>query len=435
MALLSRYYTAPVSPYFLSFRRQFSVDRVRNIWISGLMDPANAKSKCVLFTDPIGKMHERKVRRLQRMNYQTFLMKQQYFNNYGCKFYDHWADYIADPAAITFSKSKDYKINMIHTPDCVDNLTVEVNNALRSFDCAVHTLSSVGEVQSQSISVDKKMRMYQLPRLVYLNKLNKKGANPWEVLNQARSKLRHHSAAIQVPIGLEDDFKGLVDLVQLKAYSFHGSKGGKAVVKEVPANMEALVLEKRHELIKTVSKVDDKLAEALCTNKPISTETLEEAVRRATIARKFIPVFMGTAFKSKGLQLLLDGVINYLPCPIEASNHPLDQFKNEEKDTLVAFAFTLNRKYNLRRTYLRIYKGVIQKGDFITNVNTGQTFRITLLTGVPNDKEIQEAHAGEIAAVDVYNKSANLLTDGVILRSAMTSKSSVDVPELVSIDS
>lgn len=101
----------------------------------------------------------------------------------------------------------------------------------------------------------------------------------------------------------------------------------------------------------------------------------------------------------------------------------------------MAFAFTLNRKYNLRRTYLRIYKGVIQKGDFITNVNTGQTFRITLLTGVPNDKEIQEAHAGEIAAVDVYNKSANLLTDGVILRSAMTSKSSVDVPELVSIDS
>ncbi|XLS80235.1 hypothetical protein HN51_046066, partial [Arachis hypogaea] len=219
------------------------------------------------------------------------------------------------------------------------------------------------------------MRRYEVPRLAFINKLDRMGADPWKVLNQARSKLRHHSAAMQVPIGLEDDFEGLVDLVQLKAYYFRGSNGEKVVTEEVPADMEALEVEKRRELIEAVSEVDDQLAEAFLGDEPISPADLQEAIRRATIARKFVPVFMGSVFKNKatielpllpfdricvidesfyhqfvsgwypcsqvqtpkpprgslGVQPLLDGVLNYLPCPIEVSSYALDQTKNEEK--------------------------------------------------------------------------------------------------------
>ncbi|MCH82952.1 elongation factor G [Trifolium medium] len=165
-------------------------------------------------------------------------------------------------------------MSVIDTPDCVD-FNDEVETALCAFDSSILVLSSVDGVQSQSITVDKQMTRYELPRLVFINNVDQKGANPWEVLNQARSKLQHHSAAVQVPIGLEDDFKGLVDLVQLKAYFFHGSNGENVVVEEVPADMDALVSEKRHELIKAVSEVDNILAEAFCSDKPIPAADLE----------------------------------------------------------------------------------------------------------------------------------------------------------------
>ncbi|XLR09452.1 hypothetical protein S83_037390, partial [Arachis hypogaea] len=249
------------------------------------------------------------------------------------------------------------------------------------------------------------MRRYEVPRLAFINKLDRMGADPWKVLNQARSKLRHHSAAMQVPIGLEDDFEGLVDLVQLKAYYFRGSNGEKVVTEEVPADMEALEVEKRRELIEAVSEVDDQLAEAFLGDEPISPADLQEAIRRATIARKFVPVFMGSVFKNKatielpllpfdricvidesfyhqfvsgwypcsqvqtpkpprgslGVQPLLDGVLNYLPCPIEVSSYALDQTKNEEKveltgsldGPLVALAFKLEEGRFGQLTYLR----------------------------------------------------------------------------------
>ncbi|PNX90889.1 elongation factor g, partial [Trifolium pratense] len=185
------------------------------------------------------------------------------------------------------------------TPGRVDDITDEVETALGAFDSAIHVLSSIDGVQSNSITINNHMIRYKLPSLIFINNLDHKGANPWQVLNQVRSKLHVRSASIQVPIGLEDDFKGLVDLVQLKAYYFHGSDGEKVVVEEVPADMEALVAEKRRELIENVAPLDDKLSEAFCMKKPISTTELEEAVRRATITRRFIPIFMGSAFKYK----------------------------------------------------------------------------------------------------------------------------------------
>ncbi|XP_039686886.1 elongation factor G-2, mitochondrial [Medicago truncatula] len=365
--------------------------QLRNIWISGLVDPAKSpvSERYMLYTGQIEKMEEAR-NKIQRRDARLWwdIHEEQWLNFSYRRSSTRKSSYptqICDsfPADVTFFNWKHHKMSVIDTPDCVD-FTSEVDNALRAFDAAVFVLSSVGGMNSLSISVDKQMIKYQLPRLVYINNLDNKGADPWDVLNQARSKLQHHCAAIQVPIGLEDDFKGLVDLVQLKAYYFHGEK---VVVEEVPEDMEALVSEKRHELIKTVSEVDDKLAEAFCSDKPISAADLEEAVRRATIARKFIPFFMGSAFRYKGLQLLLDGVLNYLPCPTEASNYALVQSKNEEKHTLVVLAFTLKRKYGLI-TYLRIYEGVIRKGDFITNDNTGKTFK------VPDSIEVRKDEIG-----------------------------------------
>ncbi|KAL0379720.1 UNVERIFIED_CONTAM: Elongation factor G-2, mitochondrial [Sesamum angustifolium] len=264
-------------------------------------------------------------------------------------------------SAATYCNWKDYQVNIIDTPGHVD-FTIEVERALRVLDGAILVLCSVGGVQSQSITVDRQMRRYEVPRLAFINKLDRMGADPWKVMNQARSKLRHHSAAVQIPIGLEDDFKGLVDLVNMKAYYFHGSSGEEVVTEDVPADHEALAIEKRRELVEVVSEVDDKLAEAFLSDEPISPADLE------------------------GVQPLLDGVLSYLPCPTEVSNYALDQSKNEEKVTLsgspdgplVALAFKLEEGRFGQLTYLRIYEGVIKKGDFIVNVNTGKKVKVTI---------------------------------------------------------
>ncbi|KAL1328893.1 hypothetical protein AAHE18_12G001600 [Arachis hypogaea] len=326
-------------------------------------------------------------------------------------------------SAATYCSWKDYKINIIDTPGHVD-FTIEVERALRVLDGAILVLCSVGGVQSQ----------YEVPRLAFINKLDRMGADPWKVLNQVRSKLRHHSAAMQVPIGLEDDFEGLVDLVQLKAYYFRGSNGEKVVTEEVPADMEALEVEKRRELLEAVSEVDDQLADAFLGDEPISPADLQEAIRRATIARKFVPVFMGSVFKNKGVQPLLDGVLNYLPCPIEVSSYALDQTKNEEKveltgsldGPLVALAFKLEEGRFGQLTYLRIYEGVIRKGEFIINVNTGKKIKVPRIVRMHSDEmeDIQEAHAGQILISGILYYT---FTDGSV-KYTMTS---MNVPEPV----
>ncbi|CAA7392090.1 unnamed protein product [Spirodela intermedia] len=340
-------------------------------------------------------------------------------------------------SAATYCAWNGYQVNIIDTPGHVD-FTIEVERALRVLDGAILVLCSVGGVQSQSITVDRQMRRYEVPRVGFINKLDRMGADPWKVLSQARSKLRHHSAAVQVPIGLEEDFQGLIDLVQLKAYYFQGSSGENVVTADVPLNMEAIVAEKRHELIETVSEVDDKLAEFFLSDEPVSSSDLDMAIRRATISRKFVPVFMGSAFKNKGVQPLLDGVIRYLPCPTEVENYALDQTKNEEKvllsgspaGPLVALAFKLEEGRFGQLTYLRIYEGIIRKGDFIINVNTGKKIKVPRLVRMHSDEmeDIQEAYAGQIVAVfGVDCASGDTFTDGSV-KYTMTS---MNVPEPV----
>ncbi|XP_061371307.1 elongation factor G-2, mitochondrial isoform X2 [Gastrolobium bilobum] len=378
-----------------------SMERLRNIGISAHIDSGKTTltERVLYYTGRIHEIHEVRGRDGVGAKMDSMDLERE--------------KGITIQSAATYCTWKDYKINIIDTPGHVD-FTIEVERALRVLDGAILVLCSVGGVQSQSITVDRQMRRYEVPRLAFINKLDRMGADPWKVLNQARSKLRHHSAAMQVPIGLEDDFKGLVDLVQLKAYYFHGSNGEKVVAEEVPADMEALVAEKRRELIESVSEVDDKLAEAFLGDETISAADL------------------------KGVQPLLDGVINYLPCPIEVCNYALDQTKNEEKvelrgspdGPLVALAFKLEEGRFGQLTYLRIYEGVIRKGDFIINVNTGKKIKVPRLVRMHSNEmeDIQEAHAGQIVAVfGVDCASGDTFTDGSV-RYTMTS---MNVPEPV----
>ncbi|CAN1231051.1 Elongation factor G-2, mitochondrial [Linum perenne] len=402
-----------------------SMERIRNIGISAHIDSGKTTltERILFYTGRIHEIHEVRGRDGVGAKMDSMDLERE--------------KGITIQSAATYCTWKDYQVNIIDTPGHVD-FTIEVERALRVLDGAILVLCSVGGVQSQSITVDRQMRRYEVPRVAFINKLDRMGADPWKVLNQARAKLRHHSAAVQAPIGLEEDLKGLVDLVQMKAYYFHGSSGENIVTEEIPADMVTFIEAKRRELIETVSDVDDQLADAFLADEPISPSDLEEAIRRATIARKFIPVFMGSAFKNKGVQPLLNGVLSYLPCPIEVNNYALDQRKDEEKvlltgnpdGPLVALAFKLEEGRFGQLTYLRIYEGVIRKGDFVINVNTGKRIKVPRLVRMHSDEmeDIPEAHAGEIVAVFGMDcASGDTFTDGSV-KYTMTS---MNVPEPV----
>lgn len=401
------------------------MDRMRNIGISAHIDSGKTTltERVLYYTGRIHEIHEVRGRDGVGAKMDSMDLERE--------------KGITIQSAATYCTWNDYQVNIIDTPGHVD-FTIEVERALRVLDGAILVLCSVGGVQSQSITVDRQMKRYEIPRVAFINKLDRMGADPWKVLNQARSKLRHHSAALQVPIGLEEEFEGLVDLVELKAYNFEGGSGQDVVTSDVPSNMQDLVTDKRRELIEVVSEVDDQLAEAFLNDEPISANELKAAIRRATVARKFIPVYMGSAFKNKGVQPLLNGVLDYLPCPAEVENYALDQNKSEEKvllggtpaGPLVALAFKLEEGRFGQLTYLRIYDGVIRKGDFIYNVNTGKKIKVPRLVRMHSNEmeDIQEAHAGQIVAVfGVDCASGDTFTDGSV-KYTMTS---MNVPEPV----
>ncbi|RAL54017.1 unnamed protein product [Cuscuta campestris] len=402
-----------------------SLERVRNIGISAHIDSGKTTltERVLFYTGRIHEIHE--VRGKDGVGAKMDSMDLEREKG------------ITIQSAATYCSWDGYQVNIIDTPGHVD-FTIEVERALRVLDGAILVLCSVGGVQSQSITVDRQMRRYEVPRLAFINKLDRMGADPWKVLNQARSKLRHHAAAVQVPIGLEDDFNGLIDLVRMKAYYFHGPSGEEVLTEDIPADMQAFAADKRRELVEVVSEVDEKLAESFLSDEPISNNDLQEAIRRATVARDFVPVFMGSAFKNKGVQPLLDGVINYLPCPVDVDNFALDQNNNEEKvmltgspaGPLVALAFKLEEGRFGQLTYLRIYEGVIRKGDFMINVNTGKKIKVPRLVRMHSNEmeDIQEAHAGQIVAVfGVDCATGDTFTDGSV-RYTMTS---MNVPEPV----
>jgi len=205
-------------------------------------------------------------------------------------------------SAATFCSWKDTQINIIDTPGHVD-FTVEVERALRVLDGAVLVLCSVGGVQSQSITVDRQMRRYEVPRVAFINKMDRPGANPDRVLEQLREKLRLNAAFVQHPIGAEDDFSGVVDLVHMEAYRFTGPSGETVETYPVPDDLVSKCLDARNVLVERLADVDDEVAELFLAEEDVPADVLQAAIRRATIGLSFVPVFMGSAFKNKGVQV------------------------------------------------------------------------------------------------------------------------------------
>ena len=321
-------------------------------------------------------------------------------------------------SAATHCSWKGYNLNIIDTPGHVD-FTVEVERALRVLDGAILVLCGVGGVQSQSITVDRQMKRYNIPRLCFINKLDRQGSNPDRVIGQLRDKLKLNASAVQIPIGLEDAHKGVVDIVRDRAVVFNGPNGDDIQIGEIPADLKEKAEKAKNTLIERLSEVDEEMGELVLMERKPTTEQLIAGIRRCTIARTFVPVFMGSAFKNKGVQLLLDGVNDYLPAPNEVVNKALNLDKNEEevilsnkmKDDLVALAFKLEEsKYGqltfvllslLIIRYLRTYQGRLNRGDTITNMRTGRSVKVSRLVRMHANsmEDIQSVGAGEIAAI------------------------------------
>lgn len=311
-------------------------------------------------------------------------------------------------SAATTVEWKDIKINIIDTPGHVD-FTVEVERALRVLDGAVLVLCSVAGVQSQSLTVDRQMRRYKVPRVVFVNKMDRAGANPFRAVEMVTDKLNQNCALVTYPIGAEENFEGVVDLINMKAIYYDGEKGEVVRTEEIPADMLEKCKETRHALIAAMADFDDNIAEKYLEDKEVSGEELIPVIRKATLSLDFSPVFVGSAVKNKGVQTLLDGVRSFLPDPTEIKNFALDQQNNEEQvevitDTekpFVGLAFKLEDSQYGQLTYIRVYQGQVKKGDFIYNVNADmKKVKVSRLVRMNSNEmvDLEEACAGDIIA-------------------------------------
>ncbi len=311
-------------------------------------------------------------------------------------------------SAATFCEWLGHEINIIDTPGHVD-FTIEVERSLRVLDGAILVLCSVGGVQSQSITVDQQMKRYKVPCIAFINKCDRSGANPERVIGQLKAKLGHNALALQLPIGLEVDFEGVVDLVSFKALYFDGENGEKVREEEIPAALLAAAREKREELIDRVSLFSDELTEAILAEETPSQEMIYEALRKGTLARQITPVLLGSAYKNKAVQPLLDAVTKLLPCPSDVENVALDRNNQEapvilasdSEKPIVALAFKLEDGQYGQLTYIRVYQGYLAKGSTIVNVRTGKKVKVGRLARMHADQmeDIEALPAGYIGAL------------------------------------
>ena len=327
-------------------------------------------------------------------------------------------------SAATYCLWGETNINIIDTPGHVD-FTIEVERALRVLDGAILVLCSVSGVQSQSITVDRQMKRYHVPRIAFVNKMDRAGANYERVAAQLKEKLNHHAVMIQLPIGAEDRFQGIIDPIEGKAFYFDGESGEIIRTEEVPEEYKAKAAEARQRIVEQVSEVDDVLGEKFIHDQPVTAAEIKAAIRRATIALKMTPVMCGSAYKNKGVQVLLDGVRDYLPNPIEVTNEAHDQKKNEEKVVLVsdaskpfvALAFKLEDGRYGQLTYMRIYQGKVTKGDFIYNQANQKKVKVPRIVRMHSSEmnDVSDATAGDIVALfGVECSSGDTFTDGEV---------------------
>ena len=303
---------------------------------------------------------------------------------------------------------KECRINLIDTPGHVD-FTVEVERSLRVLDGAILVLCSVAGVQSQSITVDRQMKRYSVPRMAFLNKMDRMGANPHKGAQALREKLNHNAVLMQLPVGAEENFRGVVDLITQKAYFFDGENGEKVRIEDVPADMVDQVAEFREKLLDAASEFDDAMVEKILGGEEVSEEEIHNAVRKGVQSLKLTPVFMGSAFKNKGVQLLINAVARYLPSPVTcAKPKAIDSNTGEKIDLepdsskpLVCMAFKITDEQFGQLTYTRIYQGSLNKGDTIVNTRTKKKVRVGRIVRMnANDREnIENVGSGDIIAL------------------------------------
>ena len=342
-------------------------------------------------------------------------------------------------SAATYCEWNKHHVNIIDTPGHVD-FTIEVERSLRVLDGAILVLCGVAGVQSQSFTVDRQMRRYNVPRIAFVNKLDRQGANPTRVKDALKEKLQHNAVMIQIPIGLEDQHKGVVDLVEMRAVYFDGENGEKRRYEPIPAELMEAATAARNEMLDIVSMTSDELTEAMLEEK-VTPEILRRALRAGTINLKLTPVMMGSAFKNRGVQELLDGVVHYLPDPTEKRNEAILVKDGEEqadkvtlrtdpKEGLVLLAYKLEDGRYGQLTYLRIYQGTLRKDDFIFNSRSQKKTKVARLVRMHSDdmEDITVASAGDIVAIfGLECSSGDTFTDGES-RLVMTS---MHVPDAV----
>ena len=310
-------------------------------------------------------------------------------------------------SAATSVEWKGHPINLIDTPGHVD-FTVEVERSLRVLDGAVLVLCSVGGVQSQSITVDRQMKRYGCPRVAFINKMDRTGANPFRVVEQLREKLGAEAFMMQYPIGAEENFEGVIDLIEMKALTHSGTEGETVEENDIPAELQDKAEEYRGLMLEALSMYSDEMMELLLSEEEVPKELIYKVTRDAVLGGA-TPVYMGSAFKNKSVQPLLDAVIRYLPSPLDRDikgSDPKDETKKidlkpEPSDPFVGMAFKIVDDAFGQLTFMRIYQGTIEKGGTYVNQRTGRKERFSRIVRMHSDKreEIDSASAGDIVAV------------------------------------
>ena len=326
-------------------------------------------------------------------------------------------------SAATYTTWDDHFVNIIDTPGHVD-FTIEVERSLRVLDGAILVLCGVAGVQSQSLTVDRQMRRYKVPRLAFINKLDRSGANPRRVTEALREKLAHNAVMMQIPIGVEADHAGVIDLITMEAVGFDGEQGETIVRGPIPAELQDEANVARETMLDAVSMFSDELTEAILDGN-VTEPLIHEAVRRGTLSRELTPVFMGSAYKNKGVQLLLDAVVRYLPNPTEVENTAVDLSADEApivlssdpQKPLVCLAFKLEEGRYGQLTYTRVYQGALAKGGTIINARTRKKHKVGRLVRMHADsmEDIESAGSGDIVALfGIECASGDTFTDGTI---------------------
>ncbi|GAB7335712.1 hypothetical protein MBLNU13_g08015t1 [Cladosporium sp. NU13] len=400
------------------------LDKVRNIGIAAHIDSGKTTvtERVLFYTGRINDIHEVRGKDAVGAKMDSMdLEREKGITIQSAATFCDWIKKTPDPVSGELKDEK-YHINLIDTPGHID-FTIEVERALRVLDGAVMILCAVSGVQSQTVTVDRQMKRYNVPRVSFVNKMDRAGANPWKAVEGINQKLKIPAAAVQIPIGTENEFKGVVDIIRMKAVYSEGAKGEVVREAECPEELKSLAEEKRALLIETLADVDDHIAEIFLDERTPSIDEIKAAIRRATIGLKFSPVLMGSALADKSVQPMLDAVIDYLPNPAEVENLALDRKRQEAPVKLVSYnslpfvglAFKLEESNFGQLTYIRVYQGTLKKGSNVFNARTGQKVKVPRIVRMHSNEmeEVPEIGAGEICAVfGVDCASGDTFTEG-----------------------